>query len=244
MSLQQEEIEMTAVATAVEVQNEEPEANAPGPEQEKARTPLRELQPGMELQGVVCSLQPYGAFVDVGAERDGLLHISQLGEGFVQRVEDVLHIGQDITVWVRDVDEQRGRIRLTMRMPGQTLAPRRKLGDLIEGEEMEGRVASVTQFGAFVDIGAETDGLIHVSQLSNTRVDHPADVVTRGERIRVRVLSVDMERRRIGLSMKAVDRRSEQRSPMPADQTDDDLPTVVEVAFRAAQASRDPAEAA
>jgi len=200
-----------------------------------ARRSLAELEPGMKLQGIVRSLQPYGAFVDVGAERDGLLHISQMGEGFVQRVEDVLHIGQSITTWVRDVDEQRGRIRLTMRVPGQTLAPRRKLTELVEGEEMEGRVASVTQFGAFVDIGAETDGLVHVSQMADTHVEHPSDVVSRGERVRVRVINVDVERRRIGLTMRGVGRKPDVPPPSPVEE---EMPTVLEVAFRQAQQNR------
>ena len=221
---------------------EEETITEPAPsELSNSRPPRRriaDLEPGMELQGIVRSLQPYGAFVDVGAERDGLLHISQLGEGFVQRVDDVLHIGQSITTWVRDVDEQRGRIRLTMRVPGQSLAPRRKLSELVEGEEMEGRVASVTNFGAFIDIGAETDGLVHVSQMSDTHVDHPSDVVSRGERVRVRVINVDVERRRIGLTMRDVGRKpTDSLSASPSDE--EEMPTVLEMAFREAQQNRE-----
>jgi len=204
------------------------------------RLPLGQLQDGMQCEGVVRNLQPYGAFVDIGAERDGLLHISQVGEGFVQRLEDVLQVGQSIVVWVRDVDEDRGRIRLTTRMPGQTLVTRKKLEDLLEGEVMEGRVCSITQFGAFVDIGAETDGLVHVSELSTMHVNHPADVVSRGERVRVRILNVDIPRHRIGLTMKNTDHDDpdpiEERQPdIPVAAHPDNMPTAVEVAFREAQ---------
>ncbi|NOZ04790.1 MAG: 30S ribosomal protein S1 [Chloroflexi bacterium] len=224
-------------STAISPESEQDTATA---ESTPGRLPLGQLQEGMQYEGIVRNLQPYGAFVDIGAERDGLLHISQVGEGFVQRLEDVLHIGQSIVVWVRDVDEERGRVRLTTRMPGQTLVTRKKLDDLIEGEVMEGRVCSITQFGAFVDIGAETDGLVHVSELSTMHVNHPADIVSRGERVRVRILNVDIPRHRIGLTMKNVD--SDDPDPMEENQPDvmaeaqpDSMPTAVEIAFREAQ---------
>jgi len=228
-------------STIISPESEVPAASEE-PEEQNPRTPLNELQAGMKREGIVRNLQPYGAFVDIGAERDGLLHISQVGEGFVQRLEDVLQVGQDITVWVRDVDERRGRIRLTTRVPGQTLVTRRKLGELNEGAVLEGRVCSITQFGVFVDIGAETDGLVHISELSNSHVDHPSDVVSRGERVRVRVLAVDKVRRRIGLTMKGVDESGPATDFTPASKqstasTTEDLPTAVEMAFRMAQSS-------
>ncbi len=226
-------------STPISPETEQDTATA---ESAQGRLPLGQLREGMQCEGVVRNLQPYGAFVDIGAERDGLLHISQVGEGFVQRLEDVLQVGQSIVVWVRDVDEDRGRVRLTTRMPGQTLVTRKKLDELAEGEVMEGRVCSITQFGAFVDIGAETDGLVHVSELSTMHVNHPADIVSRGERVRVRILNVDIPRHRIGLTMKNIDSDgsdlSEESPPnTTVEAQPDNMPTAVEVAFREAQTS-------
>jgi predicted RNA-binding protein with RPS1 domain len=202
---------------------------------------------GEELQGTVRSVQPYGAFIDVGAERDGLVHISELKDGFVEKVEDVVKEGDTVTVRVKDVDVESGRLSLTMRAPrpareerpapearpaaearegeepgqerteGEPREPRRerrerreggegdkrtRLRDLSEGQEVTGTVTSVVDFGAFVNIGATTDGLIHISELSEDRVNRVSDVVQEGQEVTVRILEIDKKRNRISLSMK------------------------------------------
>lgn len=203
---------------------------------------------GEELQGTVRSVQPYGAFIDVGAERDGLVHISELKDGFVEKVEDVVKEGDTVTVRIKDVDVESGRLSLTMRAPrpareerpasearpattearegeepgqertdGEPREPRRdrrerreggegdkrtRLRDLSEGQEVTGTVTSVVDFGAFVNIGATTDGLIHISELSEDRVNRVSDVVQEGQEVTVRILEIDKKRNRISLSMK------------------------------------------
>ena len=166
---------------------------------------LEELQPGTELTGIVRNIQPFGAFVDIGAETDGLVHISELRDDFVEKVEDVVQVGDVVTVRVKEVDAERGRISLTMRSPESASEPRRKrlpLDAIEEGQEYTGIVTSVVKFGAFVDIGAVTDGLVHISELSDARVNRVEDVVEVGQEVTVRVLSVDPARKRISLTMR------------------------------------------
>ncbi len=167
---------------------------------------LDELQPGMELTGVVRNIQPFGAFVDIGAETDGLVHVSELSDDFVEKVEDVVKVGDVVTVRVKEVDAERGRISLTMRSSRAAEESKRKrlpLNAIEEGQEYTGVVTSIVNFGAFVDIGAVTDGLVHISQLSETRVNRVEDVVEVGQEVKVRVLSVDRARKRISLTMRS-----------------------------------------
>jgi ribosomal protein S1 len=137
-----------------------------------------------------------GAIVDIGAEVDGLLHISDLGQRQVSRTSDVLKEGQEITAWVKRVDLQSGRLSLTLVEPAKF-----GWGDLEPGVKTEGKVVRLEKFGAFVDIGAETDGLVHVSEMAQGRVDKPSDVVSEGDIITVWVKEADRKSRRISLSM-------------------------------------------
>jgi predicted RNA-binding protein with RPS1 domain len=164
---------------------------------------IADLEPGMQLSGAVTRIAKFGAFVDIGVGGDGLVHISELREGYVQSVEDVVSSGDAVTVWVKDVDTRRKRIGLTMIPPKQV---KRKLSELKVGEVVEGVVRNILNFGAFVDIGAEKDGLVHVSEMAEERIEHPSEVVSRGEMVRVRVIEVDTQRGRMGLSMKDVPR--------------------------------------
>ncbi len=177
---------------------------------------LDSFQPGEELQGTVRSIQPYGAFVDVGAERDGLIHISELRDGFVEKVEDVAKEGDAVTVRIKDIDTERGRLSLTMRSEQAVASStggrgeeassdkdkRTRLRDLQEGQELTGTVTSIVEFGAFVDVGAATDGLVHISEMSEERIRRVSDVVAEGQEVTVRVLGVDRKRNRISLSMR------------------------------------------
>lgn len=194
---------------------------------------LDEIEPGKEYEGVVRNIQAYGAFVDIGAESDGLVHISELRDGYVEKVEDIVSVNEKITVRVKDVDAERGRISLTMREPGG--APKQKktpLRQVREGEEYTGVVTSIVDFGAFIDIGATTDGLVHISELSDDRVNRVEDVVSEGEEVTVRVLNVDKRRKRISLSM-----RPPEETDFTYDEEDEeDAPTLIELAFaRAAE---------
>ena len=123
---------------------------------------LADLRPKMELPGKVARLELYGAFIDIGLDTPALIHISQLGSEHVNRVSDVLHTGDEVTVWIDKVDLQRNKITVTMIKP---LAV--DWNDLQEGQVYTGKVTRLENFGAFVDIGAPKEGLVHVSEVSN-----------------------------------------------------------------------------
>lgn len=193
---------------------------------------LDEIEPGKEYEGVVRNIQAYGAFVDIGAESDGLVHISELRDGYVEKVEDIVSVNEKITVRVKDVDAERGRISLTMREPGKPKQKKTSLRQIREGEEYTGVVTSIVDFGAFIDIGATTDGLVHISELSDDRVNRVEDVVSEGDEVTVRVLNVDKRRKRISLSM----RPPEETDFTYDDEDEEETPTLIELAFaRAAE---------
>lgn len=140
-----------------------------------------------------------GAVVDIGQELPGVVHISQLSKEPVNRVEDVVQVGQMVDVWVRRVSPDQKRIELTMIKP---------LG--LEWREIEpglvvtGKVTRLEKFGAFVDIGAERPGLVHISELAHGYVKDPTEIVHEGDEVKVQVLKVSRRKRQIKLSMKAL----------------------------------------
>jgi len=154
------------------------------------------LAPGQRLEGVVKKLSLSGAIVDVGAEVDGLLHVSDLGQKQVTRVSSALAEGQAVTVWVKRVDLAGGRLSVTMVEP-----TRFSWADLQPGLKTEGKVVRLERFGAFVDIGAETDGLVHISEMGLGRTGKPSDVVKEGDVLTVWVKEADRQSKRISLSM-------------------------------------------
>ena len=160
-------------------------------------TSIQELRPKMELQGKVTRLELYGAFVDIGIGLDGMVHISQLQEGRVNRVADVVSEGDQVTVWVQRVDAKQNRISLTMIEP-----PERTLADLQPGMVLKGKVTRLERYGAFVNLGVERDGLVHVSEIATGYVKDPAEYLSPGEQVEVRVVSVDRRKKQIELSMK------------------------------------------
>ena len=163
---------------------------------QRERLNVRDLKPKMKLEGQVTNVELFGAFVDVGAEADGLVHISQISEDTVNRVADALSPGDTITVWVRKIDAESGRIDLTMIEP-----PEHTVEDLQPDQVVKGKVTKLATYGAFVDIGVERDGLIHISEMSDGFVGKPSDVMNVGDEIEVRVVKVDRRRRRIELSL-------------------------------------------
>jgi ribosomal protein S1 len=186
---------------------------------------LTEFSADLELQGTVTRTELYGAFVDVGAEKEGLVHISMLKKGNVKRVEDAVEVGQKVTVWVHRVDPDAGRLELSMIQPVAL-----KWKDIKPGLQFEGKVVRLESFGAFVDIGAERPGLVHVSELSTEYVRKPGDVVSVGESVNVRVLDVDRKKRQIRLSMKPEIEVEEIEEEEPVEE----LPTAMELAMRQA----------
>ena len=161
---------------------------------------LEDLKQKMKLTGTVKKVELFGAFVDVGVGRDGLVHISAMSAKPITRVEDVVKEGDTVTVWVRRVDPQAGRIDLTMIEP---------LGldwdEIKPGQKYTGKVVKIERFGAFVDIGAERPGLIHISELAGYRVEEVTEIVKMGQEVEVKVIGVDPRKRQIKLSIKALE---------------------------------------
>ncbi len=180
---------------------------------------FKDVSPGMQLEGKVTSIALYGIFVDVGVGRDGLVHISEMSDKRIESPTDLVQIGTPVPVWVKSVDADARRISLTMRDPNrpkpertERRPPRKpevnreKLASLKPGDTVEGVISSLAPFGAFVDIGAGKDGLVHISELAEGRVEKPEDAVTIGERYPFRVLEVDPEGNRISLSLRRAQR--------------------------------------
>jgi len=168
---------------------------------------IGELKPGDIRTGHVISLADFGAFVDIGGA-DGLVHLSEISWKRIAHPKEALKVGQEVSVKVLSIDPDRNRISLSMRElepdPWQTVTAR-----LIEGQLVEGTITKLTKFGAFASIkgleGYDIEGLIHISELSDRRIEHPKEAVNEGETLAMRVIKIDGERRRIGLSLKRVD---------------------------------------
>jgi small subunit ribosomal protein S1 len=157
---------------------------------------IADLDPKMELRGVVKEVQLYGALVDIGLERDGMVHISQLAPTRVNRVSDVVQPGDEVTVWVTQVDAEKRRIGLTMVEPAEV-----DWDELEDGQTRTGIVTRLEAYGAFVDIGAQRPGLLHVREMAEGYVRHPSELVSVGDELEVRILKVDRRKRRIDLSL-------------------------------------------
>jgi small subunit ribosomal protein S1 len=157
------------------------------------------LREGQRLVGTVKNITEFGAFVDVGIPQDGLVHISKLAKRKVDKVTDVVSQGQQVEVWVKKVDRKRGRLSLTMIRP---LALR--LRDIEEEAELDGIVTRLEPYGAFIDIGSEREGLVHISQIGYDYIKHPEEVLAVGSEIKVKVLKVDRKKRQVDLSIKAL----------------------------------------
>jgi small subunit ribosomal protein S1 len=157
------------------------------------------LKPRQHLAGKVKNITTFGAFVDIGLPQDGLVHISELSRRKVDKVTDVVSVGQEIEVWVKKVDKKRGRISLTMVKP-----VRRRLRDIQEDDELEGVVTRLESYGAFVDIDSDREGLVHISQITHDYINHPEETLTVGDKVKVKVLKVNRKKRQVDLSIKAL----------------------------------------
>jgi small subunit ribosomal protein S1 len=164
---------------------------------------LDELQEGSIRSGRVTSLADFGAFVNIEGA-DGLVHLSEISWERIQHPNEVLKVGQEVKVKVISVDRERKRIGLSIRQL-QDDPWTQKVSHLKEGMLVEGTITHLTKFGAFARLGEDLEGLIHISELSENRVTHPKEVVHEGDVVTLRVIKVDAERRRIGLSLRKVD---------------------------------------
>ena len=163
---------------------------------------LERLQPGQVVEGQISNIVDFGAFVDLEGI-DGLIHISEISWSHVNHPSEVLSIGETVRVKVLDIDRDRQRISLGLKQtqedPWQTV-----LNSYGPGSSLSGKVTKVVAFGAFVEIVPGVEGLVHISELAEHHVETPGEVVTPGEEVRVKILEIDEERRRISLSIKRV----------------------------------------
>lgn len=162
---------------------------------------LSKLSKGMRLKGTVSSIVDFGAFVDLGGI-DGLVHISELSWNHVNHPSEVVKVGDEVEVEVLDVDLQRERISLGLKQttddPWVELVDNYPVGTIVDGT-----VTKIVPFGAFVELGNSIEGLVHISEMASKHIDSPAQVVKQGQDVKVKVMEINPDRRRISLSMKA-----------------------------------------
>ncbi len=161
---------------------------------------LVNLKPGERRRGVVSSVVNFGAFVDLGG-MDGLIHVSELSWKHVDHPSSVVSVGDEVEVEVLDVDLDKERISLSLKAtqtdPWQEFANTHQVGELVYG-----RITKLVPFGSFVQVGDGIEGLVHISEMAGHHVDLPEQVVTPGEELWVKIIDIDLQRRRISLSIK------------------------------------------
>lgn len=161
---------------------------------------LTNLKIGEVREGTVSSVVSFGAFVDLGG-MDGLIHVSELSWKHVDHPGSVVAVGDPVTVQVLDVDFSRERISLSLKATQQDPWAEFAEGHAV-GQLVYGRVTKLVQFGSFVQVGDGIEGLVHISEMSAHHVENPGDIVTPGEELWVKIIDLDLERRRISLSIK------------------------------------------
>ncbi len=171
------------------------------------------LQVGQKVTGTVRSIAPFGVFIDLGGI-DGLVHKSELSWNKVNNPEAGYRVGEEVEAEVIDINHERGRISLSIRRlqpdPWHSTVADFKVGDIIDGT-----VTKLVNFGAFVRVRDGLEGLIHISELSHQRVAHPGDVVHEGQTLKLKIISLDSERHRLGLSLKQAEEPPARPAPEP-----------------------------
>ena len=171
--------------------------------EEAAKKIFSELAAGDVVEGKVARMTNFGAFIDLGGV-DGLVHVSEISYDHVDKPADVLEVGQEVKVKVLNVDPERERISLSIKQtlpgPWDDIEEKAAVGTVLTGT-----VKRLTSFGAFVEVFPSVEGLVHISQISHKHIATPADVLEAGQEVKVKVLNVDPERQRLGLSIKALE---------------------------------------
>jgi small subunit ribosomal protein S1 len=154
---------------------------------------------GERRHGTVSGISSFGAFVDLGGA-DGLVHISELSWTPVRSPEDVVKVGQEVDVQVLSIDAVNNRIALSIKRlqpePWETIHERLHVGDIVDAT-----VTKLADFGAFARVEGSVEGLIHISELAPRMIQHPREVVREGDAVRLKVLRIEPDRRRLGLSL-------------------------------------------
>ena len=207
---------------------------------------LNDLKRKQHFTGTVITTTLAGAVVDIGLDTPGVVHISQLQSEPVNRVEDVVQPGKTVEVWVRRVFPKKKRIELTMIKPLDL-----EWREIEENMVIKGKVVRLEKFGAFIDIGAERPGLVHISEMAHDYVKNPGEVVKEGDEVEVKVLNVNRQKKQIKLSMKALEEppakilkeiqlpQPKQPDPAPKanaepEHKEEAVPTAMEMALRQA----------
>ena len=191
---------------------------------------LQQLEVGAVVEGEVLRMTNFGAFVDIG-DVDGLVHISQITHDHIDKVEDALSVGDKDKVKILSVDPENERVSLSIKaaLPGpfETIDEKFKVGDVVEGEVMR-----LANFGAFVEIDKGLQGLVHISQISHDHIGNPSEVLEAGQKVKVKILDINKEEKRIGLSIKATEEQTEDFDTSYLNNqtiTDEDAPTLGDV---------------
>lgn len=186
---------------------------------------------GNKYVGVVRSLTSYGAFVDIGGV-DGMIHVSELSWTRIKHPSEIVNVGDTVEVYIKDIDTENGKISLGYKKsednPWEIL--RR---DYSVGQEIEAQIVGITSFGAFARILPGVDGLIHISQIADHRIEKPQDELTLGQMVRVKIISIDFDEKRVSLSIRAIIEEEKSKQAAEPDEvvaTTDEAETVGESA--------------
>jgi small subunit ribosomal protein S1 len=178
---------------------------------------LDRLQPGMVVDGTISNIVDFGAFVDLDGI-DGLIHISELSWSHVNHPSEILTIGDTVNVKVLDIDRDRQRISLGLKQTQED--PWQRVVDTYNvNDELAGKVTKVVTFGAFVEILDGVEGLVHISELAQHHVENPREIIQPGDEVRVKILEIDSDRRRLSLSIKRVEGQVLPMRPVEGDGT-------------------------
>ena len=173
---------------------------------EKQKELFERLKVGDTVEGTVKNVTDFGAFIDLGGV-DGLLHISEMSWGRVENPKKIFHVGDEVKVLVKDINDT--KVALSLKFP-ETNPWAHADEDYAVGTVITGKVARMTDFGAFVELAPGVDALLHVSQISRAHVEKPSDVLSVGQEITAKIVDLNEEEKKISLSMKALDLESEQ----------------------------------
>ena len=204
--------------------------------EEKTHQKIEEINRKEKRTGTVVKTMLAGAIIDIGMDTPGILHISQLQKEAVNKVDDVLQVGQSVDVWVKRVLPKKNQIELTMIEPLPL-----EWREIKEGIVVKGTIERLEKYGAFVEIGAERPGLVHISELAHGYIRTPEDAVKVGEEVEVKVLSVNRRRKQIKLSMKAtmenpmeLAKKIQKKQVTDEEENQKPVPTAMEMALREA----------
>ena len=219
-AVEAEAVEETEEVVAEEASSEEASApeSADADDSDTGERVVRVLSVGMEVDGTVKRTTEFGAFVDIGVGRDGLIHISELSVRRVAKVSDVVKEGQAVTAWIKELDRSRNRISLTLIPPGT-----KTIRDLQKDEIVTGTVTRIVPYGAFVDIGVGRDALLHIREMADGYINKPEDVVEEGATVEARIIEISRRRGRIDLSMKGMNPEAEAEEEEAREAEEDEL---------------------